>query len=404
MSINVLNLLCGENMKEFIPYGRQFIDKDDIDAVIDTLKSDFITTGPKIEEFEHKICSYCGCSYSCVVSNGTAALHIASLAILNKNDRVLTTPNTFLSTVNSIIYAGAVPIFIDIDKEGNIDLDRCITLLDKEKSIKALYGVHFSGNMLNQEKLKYIKERYNITILEDCAHSLGAYDGHIKSASCRYSDVSILSFHPVKHITTGEGGAVTTNSQDILKKLIALRNSGIVKENFENNDMAYDKFGNSNPWYYEMQYPGLNYRITDFQAALGISQFLKLDKFLSARRKIAKRYDEAFKECETIKPLYNFKQNSAYHLYVIRIDFERLDITKAEFFNIAKDKNIGLQVHYIPVYAQPFYKKLGYSLHLENMEKYYKETASIPIHPSLNKDKQGYVIKTLIEIIKEHKR
>ncbi len=388
----------------FIPYGKQVIDEDDIKAVEHALKSTFITTGPTVRKFETAISDICGCRYSIAVSSGTAALHIASLALLNSGDKVLVTPNTFLSTVNSIVYADCEPVFIDIDKEGNIDMEQCISVLKKDMHIRALYGVHFSGNPLNQEKLAYIKNNFDVVVLEDCAHSLGAYEKDVKVGSCTNSDVSILSFHPVKHITTGEGGAVTTNDETIYKKLIALRNNGVIKNNFGNTEMAYDKRGNKNPWYYEMVYPGLNYRITDFQCALGLSQMRKLNMFLERRRELAKRYDKAFEGNEFIKPLYKYKENSAYHLYIVQINFSKLSITKAELFNMAKSKGIGLQVHYIPVYKQPFYQKMGYgSLNLKNMEQYYVNTVSIPLYPSLKDEEQNFVIDTLLTIIEEHR-
>ena len=388
-------------MNKFISYGRQWIDNDDIEAVVDVLKSDFITTGPKIAEFEQAVCKKCGVKFASVVSSGTAALHIASLALLNPKDKVLVTPNTFLSTVNSIIYANAVPIFVDIDEEGNLDLDKCFEILTKDASIKALYGVHFSGNMLNQKKLKKIKDEFGITILEDCAHSFGAFEGNVRAGSCKNSSASILSFHPVKHITTGEGGAVTTNSEKIYNKLLLLRNNGVVKDCFENNELAFDKNGNKNPWYYEMRQLGFNYRITDFQCALGLSQMKKLGKFLKRRREIAKRYDEAFKDNEVIQPLYYYKDGAAYHLYVVKINFSKLSITKAELFNAMRQKGIGLQVHYIPVYKQPYYRKSGFkSVNLPNMEKYYKEAVSLPIYPLLTDEEQNFVIDNLMILLK----
>jgi len=265
----------------FIPYGKQTIEQDDIDTVIKTLQSDFLTTGPKIQEFEDAISSYCGARYTVSVSNGTAALHLISLALLNKDDKVLTTVNSFLATANSILYVQAKPIFIDICEDGNIDLELCEKELKKDPTIKAIYGVSFSGNMLNQKKLKHIKETYNIKIVEDNAHAIGAvYDG-IKAGSCVNSDASIFSFHPVKHLTTAEGGAITTNSQELYEKLLTLRAHGMVKT----ADMK--------PWEYEMRELGYNYRITDIQCALGISQLSKLDKFIKRRIQIAKKYDES---------------------------------------------------------------------------------------------------------------
>jgi len=392
-----------------IPYGKQTIDENDKKAVIEVLDSDYLTTGPKVEEFEKALCKYTGAKYAVAVSNGTAALHISSLILLQKGDLVLTTPNSFLATSNSILYAGAKPIFVDIKEDGNINLDKCIEILEKNTNIKALYAVHFSGNPVDMEKLKFIREKFDIKILEDSAHALGAtykYKNGLPKKSkdflgyigdCKFSDIATFSFHPVKHITTGEGGAILTNDKEIYKKAKILRNHGIVKENFINKDLAYDKKGNLNPWYYEMQMLGFNYRITDIQCALGLSQLKKLDDFIAKRYQIAKKYDKAF-ENSIIKPLYPFNENSAYHLYVVRVDFNKLNITKAELFYKMKEAGIFLQLHYIPINKQPYYKKLGYgNENLPNMYKYYEEAFSLPIYPSLSEIEQNYVIEKLKE-------
>ena len=375
-------------MIDFIPYGKQSIDEDDINSVVEVLKSDFLTTGPKIKEFEDELCKYTNAKYCVAVANGTAALHLASLVLLNKGDKVITTPNSFVATSNSILYVEAKPIFVDIKEDGNIDLDLCEEELKKDSSIKAIYVVHFSGNPIEQEKLKYLKETYNIKILEDCAHSLGASFGNIKAGSCENSDCSILSFHPVKHITTGEGGAVTTNSKEIYEKLLELRAHGIKR---------LQEFA---PWYYEMHSLGFNYRITDMQCALGISQLKKLDSFVKRRKEIALRYDEAFFN-SIVKPLYSFNQNSSYHLFVVKVDFSKLNISKVELFNKMREKNIGLQLHYIPINKQPYYKSLGYGNEdTPIMNKYYDECFSLPMYSSLSNEEQEYVIKTLFEILK----
>lgn len=375
-------------MMNFIPYGKQSIDEDDINSVVEVLKSDFLTTGPKIKEFEEELCRYTNAKYCVAVANGTAALHLVSLVLLNKDDKVLTTPNSFLATSNSILYVEAKPIFVDIQEDGNIDLDLCEEELKKDRSIKALYVVHFSGNIVNQKKLKYLKESYNIKILEDCAHSLGATFEDIKAGSCENSDCSILSFHPVKHITTGEGGAVTTNSKEIYEKLLELRAHGI------------KRFPDTAPWYYEMHSLGFNYRITDMQAALGISQLKKLDSFVKRRKEIALKYDKAFLN-SVVKPLYSFTNNSSYHLFVVKVDFSKLNISKVELFNKMREKNIGLQLHYIPINKQPYYKFLGYGNEdTPIMNIYYDECFSLPMYSSLSNEEQEYVIKTLFEVLK----
>ncbi len=371
----------------YIPYGKQFIDKNDIDSVVHTLESDYLTTGNKIQKFENTILNYCDAKYVVAVSSGTAALHLSSIVLLNHGDKVLTTPNSFLATSNSILYTNAKPIFIDIQEDGNIDLDLCEQALKNDTTIKALYVVHFSGNPVNQEKLSYLRDIYKIKILEDCSHSLGAMDGYIKAGSCTNSDISVFSFHPVKHITTGEGGAITTNDKDIYKKLLSLRNHGTYKD----DDML--------PWEYKMEYLGFNYRLSDIHCALGISQFTKLPIFNQRRQAIARTYDKSFKDT-IIKPLYTFDGKSSYHLYVVQVNFTKLTITKSDLFHILKEKGIGIQLHYMPINKQPYYINLGYGDEITpNMDKYYKECFSLPCYPSLTEEEQEYTITTLLEVL-----
>jgi len=371
----------------FIPYGKQLIQDDDISSVVDTLKSDYLTTGPKVKEFEDALAKFSDVKYCVAVSNGTAALHLASLVLLNKGDKVLTTPNSFLATSNSILYVGAKPIFVDIAKDGNIDLDLCETELKKDPTIKAIYAVAFSGNMVNQDKLKYLRETYNIRVLEDNAHAIGAIYNGIKSGSCVNSDASIFSFHPVKHLTTGEGGAITINSKETYEKLLTLRGHGMVKT----PDMK--------PWEYEMRDLGFNYRITDIQCALGLSQLNKLPRFIKRRFEIAQMYDKSF-EKTIVKPLYTFDGKSSYHLYVVQVDFPMLNISKVDLFNKLREKKIGIQLHYIPINKQPYYKDLGYgNEHTPKMDKYYDECFSLPMYPLLSEAEQEYVINSLFEIL-----
>ncbi|CAA6799354.1 MAG: Bacillosamine/Legionaminic acid biosynthesis aminotransferase PglE; 4-keto-6-deoxy-N-Acetyl-D-hexosaminyl-(Lipid carrier) aminotransferase [uncultured Sulfurovum sp.] len=371
----------------FIPYGKQLLDKDDIDAVVQTLNSDYLTTGPKVIAFEDALSEYCNVTFTIAVANGTAALHLASLVLLNKGDKVLTTPNSFLATSNAILYAEAVPVFIDISEDGNIDLDLCEEALKKDSSIKAIYAVAFSGRMLDQVKLKYLKKTYNVSILEDCAHAIGAKDGTIKAASCINSDVSILSFHPVKHMTTGEGGAITTNSKELYEKMLILRGHGMVKT----SEMK--------PWEYEMRELGFNYRITDMQCALGLSQLSKLDSFIKRRIELVKAYDKAF-EGTIVNSLYTYDGKSSYHLYVVLVDFSTLSITKEHLFNELREKDIGIQLHYIPINKQPYYKSLGYGDEITPiMNKYYEECFSLPMFPKLRNEEQEYIIKTLFQVL-----
>lgn len=373
---------------DFIPYGKQNISEDDIQEVVEVLRSDFLTTGPKVEGFEKNIASYVDSKYCIAVSNGTAALHLSSLVLLQEGDKVLTTPNSFLATSNSILYVNAKPIFVDIQEDGNIDLNLCERELKKDSSIKAIYCVHFSGNPINQKKLEYLKDTYNIKILEDCAHSIGAKQDGIKAGSCKNSDISIFSFHPVKHLTTGEGGAITTNSKDIYESLLKLRNHGMSAK----PEVA--------PWHYDMEELGFNYRLTDISCALGSSQLKKLDSFLDLRHSLAQRYDEYFKNIEVINPIYEFTNDSAYHLYVIKIDFEKLNINKKEFVLKMREKKIGLQLHYIPINKQPYYKNIGYGEEITPvMDEYYEKAISLPLYPTLSEEEQLYVISSIKEIL-----
>lgn len=367
-----------------IPYGRQTIENDDIQSVIAALGDDFLTTGPKVQEFEHALCALTGAKYAVAVANGTAALHIASLALLKKGDKVLTTPNSFLATSNAILYAQAIPIFVDITENGLIDLDACEKILEKDPSIKALYGVHFSGLPLDQKKLSFLKNKYNIIILEDCAHSLGAFG----AGACINSDASIFSFHPVKHITTGEGGGVTTNDENLYHQLLTLRSHGM------------EKRGDIAPWYYEMSSLGFNYRITDIQCALGISQLSKLSRFITRRHELVKNYEKALAPT-IVHPLYPFDEKSSYHLFCVRVDFSSLAITKKELFIAMHEKGIILQLHYIPINKQPYYRSLGYGNELTPMmDRYYEEIFSLPLYPLLSDDEQKYVIQSLLELLK----
>ena len=380
-----------------IAYGRQSIDSEDIVAVADVLSGNYLTTGPKVGEFEQALAEKCGVKYAVALSNGTAALHIGAKTILNSGDKVLTTPISFVATSNSILYADATPIFVDVDDGANIDLNLCEDALKKDGSVKAIFAVDFTGRCVDPDGLRFLKDKYGIKILEDAAHSLGST--HLAKGS----DLATLSFHPVKHITTGEGGAILTNDEEIYKRSKLLRGHGITREpsEFVLADEAFGEDGLPNPWYYEMSDLGFNYRITDFQCALGISQLSKLDKFINRRKEIAATYDEKLKEHPFVSPLYRFDFDSAYHLYVAMIDYEAVGVSRKELFGRLNGKKIFPQVHYIPINMQPYYRGLGYDpCDTPKALEYYRRCISLPIYPDLTDDLQDYVLSCLFGALK----
>lgn len=372
----------------YIPYGRQCIEEDDIEAVVEVLRSDYVTTGPAVAEFEKAVAEYTGAKYAVAVSNGTAALHVACLAAgIKEGDEVITTPITFAASANCALYCGATPVFVDIDPDTyNIDpakIEEKIT-----SKTKAVIAVHFTGQPCKMDEIHAIARKYNLLVIEDAAHALGAdYKGRKVG---NISDMTTFSFHPVKHITTGEGGMVTTNSKELYDRLVLFRSHGITR-----NERFLEK--NEGGWYYEQMDLGYNYRITDIQCALGISQMKKLDRFVERRREIAKRYEEAFagiKEIQT--PKQEAGCHNSWHLYVIQV----LEKDRKEVFETLRNKNIGVNVHYIPVYKHPYYQKNGYEkVCCKNAEEYYANAISIPMYPLLSKEEQDYVIETIKGIL-----
>ncbi len=372
-----------------IPYGKQFLDEEDINVVADVLKSDFLTTGPKINEFENKVAEYTGAKYAVAVSSGTAALHLACLAAgLKKGEELITSPMSFAASANCALYCRAKPIFVDIDEQGLIDVDKIEGKINDKT--KVIIPVHYTGLPCNMEKIKQISDKHNLTIIEDACHALGAKYKGSKIGDCKYSNMAVFSFHPVKQITTGEGGMITTNSKELYEKLKMLRNHGITKD----PKKLINK--NEGPWHQEMQELGFNYRITDFQCALGISQLGKIEKFIENRRKIAKKYDKVFENNDNIEIIKEKEgQFDSYHLYVIRVKDKE---TRLKLFNYLKNNNIFCQVHYMPVYWHPYYQKLGYEKGLcSNAEEFYQRMISIPIYPKLTEKEQEYVIEQIKE-------
>ena len=398
-----------------IPYGKHYIDEDDIQAVVNVLKYGMLTQGPKVAEFESRIADYVGVKYAVAVSNGTAALHLACMALeLGNGDEVITTPNTFVATSNSILYVGAKPVFVDIDpKTLNIDVERIEDTIKISKNIKAIFPVHFAGLPCDMKQIKKLADKYNLAVVEDAAHALGAtYNNGNKVGNCEYADMTCFSFHPVKGIAAGEGGMITTNDFDIYRKLTLLRSHGITKGNFEfpgvsrpdnslvNKDAALEA-GELKRWYYEMQSLGFNYRITDIQSALAISQMGKIDLFLDARRSMVKVYDKAFKDIPNITPLQaHGRDNSSHHIYVVSIDFDKIGMTRHQFMEKLAEQGVGSQVHYIPVVSQPYYQELGYKIQQYSItDAYYQSTLSIPLYYGLSDVDQRLVISSIRKLL-----
>ena len=397
-----------------IPYGRQFIDEDDIQAVVEVLRSEWLTQGPNTAEFESALCDIVGARYAVAVNSGTSALHIACLAAgVKEGDEVITSPITFVASANCAVYCGGKPVFADIDpKTYNIspeEIEKRIT--DKTK---AIIPVHFAGQSCDMEAIHHIvsnaenKYGHKIYIIEDACHALGSkYKGN-EVGSCVFSDMAVMSFHPVKHITTGEGGVVFTNDEKLDMKLKRLRSHGITSdpEEFLSKDLAFPSHDSQlithnltpNPWYYEQQVLGYNYRITNIQCALGLSQLKKLEKFRKRRREIVDKYNAVFKDLEFLQiPFENQNCDSNFHLYVLLFDFEGIGIDRANFILSLRKKGFYTQVHYIPVHLQHYFRrnfKTGWG-DCPNAEAYYEKCLSIPLFPAMTKNE---VEKTIHEI------
>jgi UDP-4-amino-4,6-dideoxy-N-acetyl-beta-L-altrosamine transaminase len=394
-----------------IPYGKQNITDEDIQAVVESLKSNYLTQGPKIKEFESEFSKYIGAKYSVAVSNGTAALHLCALALsIHPGDKVITTSLTFAASANCIRYCGGEVVFVDIDPTTFlIDLDKVESLLRKspQGTYKGIIPVDFAGRAVNLEQLRRIADEFDLWIIEDACHAPGAsfVDSKgisQKSGNGNFADLAIFSFHPVKHIATGEGGIITTNNELIYKKLLSLRSHGITRETstFTNSIEQAGGLSTDNAypgWYMEMQELGFNYRITDFQCALGISQLKRAEDSLNLRKEIAKRYDLAFLKNSKIKSQLlqinpKFYDNHAYHLYVVLVE-DRLGL-----YNYLKENGIFAQIHYYPVHLMPYYKQFGWQEDdFPFVEEYYNKCISLPIYPNLTIEEQNFVINKTLE-------
>ncbi|MGG8497347.1 UDP-4-amino-4,6-dideoxy-N-acetyl-beta-L-altrosamine transaminase [Tenacibaculum sp. TC6] len=378
-----------------IPYGRQDINQDDVEAVISTLQSDFLTQGPKVKEFEDKFAQYVGAKYALAVNNATSGLHLSVLAMnLKKGDRVITTPITFAASANCVRYAQGEVWFADIDPNTYLlSLESTRKLIESKPKgfFKGIIPVDFAGLPVNLEEFRKLANEHDLWIIEDACHAPGGYftDSKKNKQYCgngNYADIGVFSFHPVKHIACGEGGMLTTNSEEVYNKLALLRTHGITKENMSENHGG---------WFYEMQELGFNYRLTDFQSALGITQLAKNDLGVIRRNGISKTYKNAFQGKIKFQSLPEGSYN-AHHLFVIEVD------DRKGLYDFLKSHNIFTQIHYIPVHTLPYYKNIGYSeAELTNAENYYSKCISLPMFPSLTNEELQYVIDKVLEFIND---
>lgn len=380
-----------------IPYGRQSISEDDIQAVVDVLRSDFLTQGPVVPAFEKEVAAHCGASFAVAVSSATSALHIACLALgVGAGDLVWTSPITFVASANCARYCGADVDFVDIDaRTYNMSVDCLSEKLEQAQKNgrlpKVVIPVHLSGQSCEMEAIYLLSKKYGFRIIEDASHAIGGQYQNTPVGSCRFSDITVFSFHPVKIITTGEGGMAVTNSPELVKHMARLRSHGITRYPAE---MTHAPDGS---WYYQQVELGFNYRMTDIQAALGLSQMRRLEQFVAKRHVIAERYNNLLMECFVTVPWQHPDTYSGLHLYIVRVKSESAKVSHKEVFERLRADGIGVNLHYIPVYQQPYYKKMGFKPDdFPNAEAYYAEAISLPIYPDLAQEQQDEVVRRLL--------
>lgn len=384
-----------------IYYGKQSINEADIKAVVDVLQSDFLTQGPVLERFEKKVAEYCGAKYAVAVTNATSALHIACRAAgLGKGDVLWTSPITFTASANCGRYCGADVDFVDIDAATyNMSVDELSNKLQESKAAgrlpKVVVPVHLAGQSCDMKRIHELSVEYGFTVLEDASHAIGADYLDTRVGSCAYSDMAVFSFHPVKIITTGEGGMVLTNNEDLYKKLCLYRSHGITRDA---SLMTHEPDG---PWYYQQIDLGYNYRMTEIQAALGFSQMDRLDEFVDRRRYLVNRYNELLQDLPVVIPQVLEGANPSWHLYMVRVDFSKAKQDKVQFFAEMKKRGIVLNLHYIPVHTQPYYQGLGFKQgDFPQSEKYYEEIFTLPLYYGLTEEQQDDVVAALRDCLK----
>lgn len=390
------------NQKNVIPYGRQIISSADIESVVEVLHSDYLTQGENVPYFEKAVADYVKANFGVATNSATSALHIACLALeVGHGDIVWTSANTFVASANCAVYCGAEVDFIDIDRHtNNISVDSLQKKLIEAKRVNALpkvvIPVHFSGHPCDMNSIKKLSDEYGFKIIEDASHAIGASYGSNKIGNCEYSDITVFSFHPVKIITTGEGGMAVTNETILSERMIRHRSHGITSDYQHMKPRPEGEI-----WNYQQIDIGHNYRMTDIQAALGLSQLKSIDQFIKRRHAIARRYDEAFSNLPLILPHQSLDSYSSYHIYIVRIREVLCRKTQKQVYDALLDAGIGINLHYIPVYRHPFYEKQGFKKgYCPEAELYYKETITLPLHPSLNKKDQDFIIAQICENLK----
>lgn len=383
-----------KEQESFLPYGKQWIDDDDIAAVVNVLRGDWLTQGPNIDAFERALADSVGAPFAVAFANGTVALHAACLALgIGPSDEVITSPLTFSASANCARYVGAKPVFADVEPCGTLDparVEQAIT-----ENTRLLIPVHYAGQPAHLAELRAIAQKRNIPILEDAAHAIGARYRDSRIGDCAYSSMAMFSFHPVKHVTTGEGGAIMTNDEALRDRLRLFRSHGITKDPKRLSQTS------PGPWYQEQVLLGHNFRLTDLQAALGTSQLRKLDRFIARRREIAARYDNAFSGLKGIRPLGTLPQSEhAYHLYVVQIDFQGLGKERGPVMDALRERQIGTQVHYVPVHMHPDYAAYGYAKGAFPVaEGIYERALSLPMYPALTDADVDRVVRALREVL-----
>jgi UDP-4-amino-4,6-dideoxy-N-acetyl-beta-L-altrosamine transaminase len=383
-----------------IPYARQSIDESDIAAVVEVLRSEWLTQGPAIERFERLVADYCGAQHALAVSSATAALHLSCLALgLKPGDWLWTSPNTFVASANCALYCGAAVDFVDIDpRTYNLSIPHLTQKLSQAEKLgrlpKVVVPVHFAGQSCEMEAIAALARRYGFKVIEDAAHATGARYQDRPVGNCRFSDLAVFSFHPVKIITTGEGGMIMTNDAELQEKLLRLRSHGITR------DPKWRQGESHGPWYYQQIDLGYHYRTTDIQAALGASQMKRLDQFLSRRRTLARRYEELLRDLPLLLPWQHPDTESSWHLYVVRLQLDRIRKTHRQAFEELRAAGLGVNLHYIPVHTQPYYQRLGFRAgDFPEVERYYAEAITLPLFYELTEADQEQVVRTLRAVL-----